>query len=335
MLDRILSVLVALSLAFLVWLYARSRDQEVLDNVPVPVHVNLARGQADDYSLEVPEPCQVPVSFSGPPSRIHELRTMLQRGELSVEVTLTIPEEHRGESHYIENVRIDAAEIHAPPGVTPMLVEGRNRVPVALHHLVEQRLPVRFDYAGDDRVERVRIEPAKVLVRGPEEVLDRLRDLPTQPYQFPARPDAPTAPQPLTLGPVPLVQEIDGRPVHVTPPAVAVRLVLQPRKQVYDLDLPIHFLCPANFALQPRFTGDGHDAHVQVSVEGPAGNEPPAVFALIDLTRHRFEQGLHHEPLRLQLPGDCRAVDDTPRLVPFRLDPPEPTVKGVFNEPGQ
>jgi hypothetical protein len=30
MLDRIISTLVALSLAMLVWLYARSRDQELL-----------------------------------------------------------------------------------------------------------------------------------------------------------------------------------------------------------------------------------------------------------------------------------------------------------------
>ena len=36
MFDRLLSALVATGLALLVWLYARSRDQEILDNVPVP-----------------------------------------------------------------------------------------------------------------------------------------------------------------------------------------------------------------------------------------------------------------------------------------------------------
>jgi hypothetical protein len=56
MLDRLLSALVALCLAFLVWLYARSRDQEILDNVPLPVSVTLAASQADEYSLEVTEP---------------------------------------------------------------------------------------------------------------------------------------------------------------------------------------------------------------------------------------------------------------------------------------
>lgn len=331
MIDRILSMVVALSLALLVWLYARSRDQEVLDNVPVPVHINLARAQAADYSLEIPDPCQVPVSFSGPPARIHELRTLLQRGELNVEVVLTVPVEHRRDSHYTDNVRIDAADIHAPPGVTPMLVEGRNRIPVALHHLIERHLPVSFDYTGDDRMERVTLEPSSVRVRGPEDVLERLRTLPTQPYALPNRPDGPSAAQPLTLGPVPLVQELEGRPVHVTPAAVIVRAVLLPRKRVYELDVPIHFLCPANFALEPRFTDEGRDGRVTLTVEGPAGDEPPPVLAFIDLTRHKFEQGLHHEPIRLQLPGECRLVQDAPRLVPFRLDPPEPTLKGVFN----
>ena len=47
MIDRILSVVVALSLALLVWLYARSRDQEMLDNVTVPVQVILSPRQAD------------------------------------------------------------------------------------------------------------------------------------------------------------------------------------------------------------------------------------------------------------------------------------------------
>src|SRR5438093_6701432 len=82
MFDRLVSALVALSLALLVWLYLRSRDQELLDNVPIPVQVSLAPGQADHYEVEVSGPCQVPVSFLGPPSRIRELRGLLQRGEL-------------------------------------------------------------------------------------------------------------------------------------------------------------------------------------------------------------------------------------------------------------
>ena len=42
MMDRFLSCLMAVSLALLIWLYARSREQETLDNVPVPVEVVLS-----------------------------------------------------------------------------------------------------------------------------------------------------------------------------------------------------------------------------------------------------------------------------------------------------
>ena len=95
MVDRILSFLVALSLAFLVWLYARSREQEILDNVPIPVDVTLTASQADQYILDVTGPSQVSVSFAGPPARIRELRGMLQRGELRVDMKLTVPEDRQ------------------------------------------------------------------------------------------------------------------------------------------------------------------------------------------------------------------------------------------------
>src|SRR5262249_58318614 len=123
---------VALSLALLVWLYARSRDQEILDNTPIPVHVTLPADLEDQYHLELSGPAQVMVSFTGPPVRIRELRGILQRNELSVDVTLTIPDERLNESRYSDTVVIESSDIHAPPGVTPLVLEGRNRVPVTL-----------------------------------------------------------------------------------------------------------------------------------------------------------------------------------------------------------
>src|SRR5688572_3716390 len=112
MLDRVLSFLVALSLAFLVWLYARSRDQEILDNMPIPVDVALSPSQADLYVLEVNGPAQVPVSFSGPPARVRELRGMLQRGELRVEMRLSVPDDRLQESRYLDTVRVEATDVH-------------------------------------------------------------------------------------------------------------------------------------------------------------------------------------------------------------------------------
>src|SRR5688500_11571583 len=100
MIDRFFSSLVAVSLALLVWLYARSRDQEVLDNVTVPVAVVLAPRQAEHYTLELAGPAQATVTFSGPPQRIRELHLMLQRKELHVVKTIAVPNERLGDGRY-------------------------------------------------------------------------------------------------------------------------------------------------------------------------------------------------------------------------------------------
>jgi hypothetical protein len=333
MLDRILSALVALSLAFLVWLYARCRDQELLDNVPVPVQITLAPGQGEQYTLEAPDTCQVAVSFTGSPSRIRELRWMLRRGELRVAETVTVPQEHLQDSSYHEVLRIQDADIHPPPGVTAAVVQGRNRIPVTLHRLAERHLPVRFEYKSDDPVGGFAVDPPEVLVRGPEEVLDRTCVISTQPYLLPAQPDGALSTQPITVGPVPLVHELEGRPIHVTPASVSVRLSLRPRRKVYDLTLPVRFLCLPDFPLRPHFSGEEQNGTVKLKVEGPAADEPPLVLAFVDLTTGKFEQGLHREPLRLQLPGECKLVQDTPPTVTFRLDPPNVSVTGAPNNP--
>src|SRR5262245_11170622 len=117
MADRLTSALIALSLAILVSLYARSREQEVLDNVPVPVHLVLAASKSEQYDLEITGTTQILASFAGPPSRIRELRGWLQRGDLRVDATVTIPEERQQEVRYADTVRIDASDIHAPPGI--------------------------------------------------------------------------------------------------------------------------------------------------------------------------------------------------------------------------
>src|SRR5438270_949883 len=171
MIDRFITALMALSLAFLMWFYMRSRDQDTLDNVPVPVKITLA--QPDQYDLDLPDPCNIVASFAGPPSRIRELRNMLHHGEMAVEITLSVPESLQNESPYLETVVVNASDLRPPQGVTSMVVEGRNRVPVTLHRLVQRSLPVRFNHLLEDRVQSSVLEPQTVLVRGPREVLDR------------------------------------------------------------------------------------------------------------------------------------------------------------------
>ncbi len=324
MLDRIFSLIVALGMAALIWLYARSRDQDLLDNVAVPVQIAVAAGQADHYSIDVAGPSQVPVSFAGPAARLRELRGMLQRGELCVNVTLAVPDAHQSEPRYQEVVRIDQDDIHAE-GVTPILIEGRNRLLVTLHRLVERRLPVRFDHAADESVAQAVIEPPTALVRGPQEVLDHLRALPTQRVALPAPPEGPSA-ETIDLGPVPLVDEAEGKPVTASPGAVLLRVTLQPRSRMYEVEAPIHFLCPPGFPRQPRFRND-RDSTVTVRLRGPASEEAPRVSAYIDLTTPgKFGaagvSGLYEEPLQVQLPAGFQLLDPVHPFVAFELVPP-------------
>jgi hypothetical protein len=321
--NLLLEGAVALSLAFLVWLYTRSRDQETLDNVPVPVEIGLAVGQLDQYDLEVAGQSRVPVSFTGPPSCIRELRGLLQRGAVQVDLTLTVPEERRGEARYHDTVRVQASDVPVPPGVVAMVAEGRNRIPVTLRRLVELRLPVRLDYVSDDRIGQLKLEPATVLVRGPQDVLERARAVPTTPYTLAAPPEPTSTREAWVRGQVPLVKELEGRPIRCVPAAVAFRIRFPPRRKVYDLaNVPIKFLCPGDFALRPRF-GCEHPGKLKLRVTGPA-DEPPAVQAYLDLTVGEFGPGRNVERLQIQLPRDYQLVKEPPRLIPFHLEPLDP-----------
>jgi hypothetical protein len=334
MLDRVISALVAVSLALLVWLYMRSRDQEVLDNVMVPVHITLAPGQQDQYDLEISGPSQVPLSFVGPPSRIHDLRALLQRGEFQIDYLLTVPGERLEEAHYLDTVRIDAGELHTPPGVTAIAQEGRNRIAVTLRRLLERQLPVRLHNAPEDRVAQVRFEPATVLVRGPQEVLDRARFIDTQPYNLPARGEA-IGQEVLSLDALPLEQEIDGRRVRATPSTVTAHLTIQPQRKIYELaDVPVQFLSPANFPLRPLFSDD-RAGKISLRLVGPTGEELPAVVAFIELSGRKWEPGLYEEPVHLQLPKNFQLAQTPPRPVPFQLVPLEPAIKTAGGTQGQ
>jgi hypothetical protein len=327
MYDRIISSLVAVSLALLVWLYARSRDQEVLDNVPIPVQVRLAEGQADNYSLEVAGPAQAVVSFTGPPERIHELRGLLQRNELHIDLTLTVPEARQNDSRYSDTVRVEASDVPAPPGVTPILVEGRNRIAVTVHRLVDQWLPVAFNSVEGPPPPDLAVEPKKVRVRGPQEVLERARCIPTEPSELPSRP-AHAPPTADAVGRVPLVQKLEDCPVRVEPAKVTVRVPPQLRKEFVLPDVPVHFLCPAEFTLRPEFFSE-RDGRVTVRVTGPTQDEPPTrVYVYVDLTHGQFLSGANHEPLQLQLPPGFQPADDRLPTVTFNLQPADFIPKG-------
>lgn len=319
MIDRILSLLMALCLGSLIWLYTRSREQEMLDNVTLPVEVSLVARQADLFSLELPGTPQVVVSFSGTPQRIRELHHMLQRKELRIEKTISVADERLNESRIADSLNIEADDINAPVGVTAIVSEGRNRISYTLHRLIERRLPVRFDHLRDAPAGTVILDPSTVMVRGPKDILERTQFINTKPSDLPSRP-VQAAGNILAIGKVSLVEEIEGRAVRAVPASVQVRVPNQVQK-TYELnDVQVQFLCPPNFHLRPKFI-DERSGKLTLKLQGPAREESPKVYAFIDLTKGKFVSGLNHEPLQIQIPRDFQMVQEPPRVIAFELLP--------------
>ena len=322
--HSLLEMLVAISLAFLVWLYTYSRGHETIDLVSIPVQITLAPGTAGNYALDIPGGNRIPVSFSGPLSRIRELRTLLQRGAVQANVTVAVPEDRQKDPVYRDTIEVQAAEIRVPAGVLVVVTEGRNQMPVVLHRLAERHLPIRLEYAGEPRISQVKLEPASVLVRGPKAILDRARALSTQPYAPPQTWETNAQADAVIRGQIPLVAELEGRPVQVAQTSVSVRCRLHPRQKVYELtDVPVQFLCPPDFPWRTRLTAD-QAARINLRLLGPAGDEPPVVQAYVDLTQGSFGRGRNVAPLRLQLPRDFQLAHDAPQRVAFQLSPIEP-----------
>ena len=322
MIDRVLSLFVAVSLALLVWLYARSRDQEVLDHVPIPVEVTLAPGHGDQYSLEIVGPAQVLATFTGPPPRIRELRSLLQRDRLRVELSFSVPEERRKEIKLYETLLVETSNFQTPAGVTTALVAGRNQVRIVLHKLGQRHLPVRFDSSLESGTGPFGIEPASVLVHGPLEVLERISAIPTQPWVLRGQ----------GRDNVPLLRDLENRPIRCEPGSVQVKRLMPSTRKTYELcDVPVHFLTPTGFAHRPRFSND-RAGKVTLRVVGPAQDEPPRVQAFVDLTARGFSEAGNRdavkprwfeEPVQVQLPRDFELADETARLITFELVPPE------------
>jgi hypothetical protein len=104
---------------------------------------------------------------------------------------------------------------------------------------------------------------------------------------------------------------------------------LQPQQKLYELtDVPVQFLCPANFSLRPLFS-DNHPGRITLRLLGPAGEETPAVIAFIDLSGRHWEPGRYEETLKLQLPANFRLARSAPQRLAFQLAPLEAGVTGV------
>lgn len=319
-----MELVVALSLALLVWIYTRSREESSLDHIEVPVKMSLAPGMAGKYELQVNGASRIPMSFTGPPSRIRELRRNIQRGQLHVTVQVAVPEENSNENTYHDVVRIEPERVPVPPGVVTVIAEGHNSIRYTLHRLAERHLPVQLDYTGELKISQIKLDPPTVLVRGPKDVLDRARAISTQPHNITLPADA-AARNAFLEGQASLVRELDGRPVQTTPSSITFRYKVHSPKKTYTLtDVPVRFLCPADFAWLPRFA-DPKMSKVTLKVRGPAGEEPPSVTAFLDLSGADLCSGRNVLPLRIHVAPEFQLVNEPPRLIAFYLDPVDQT----------
>src|ERR1019366_6480313 len=150
----LLELVVSVCLACLVWLYTHNRARNSIDRVAVPVQVQLAAHQRDQFALELSEQRTVLASFSGPHSRIREVRRNLQRGLLKATLTLTIPEEKKVEAMVSEMLHVDEDAFNVPAGVKVEIAQ--ESLPITVHRLTERTLPVRLEFTGEARVSQIK-----------------------------------------------------------------------------------------------------------------------------------------------------------------------------------
>ncbi|MFO0964464.1 MAG: YbbR-like domain-containing protein [Gemmataceae bacterium] len=312
----VLEMLVAFSLAFLIWLYMHSRAQTTLDQEKIPVQIQLAPGQRELFNMEVVGDPHIIASFSGPSSRLRELKKRLQRGLVKASVVWTVSDEKLNDLSWTESIRVDPTHIEAPPGVHIDLDENSRSCRINLQRMSERVLPVRLEYAGELKVSQIKVEPATVQVRGPQEVLDKAVAISTQPCAL----EPPSGADPLVRGKVALVSEIDGRPVSVNPKQVNFRCAVVAKQKAYEVtDVPVLFLCPPEFPYRPRFADD-KAGKISVRIVGPSSDERPPVLAYVELNGASLSRGRNLEPVRLQLPKDFTLLSNSSPVIAFYLD---------------
>jgi hypothetical protein len=315
----LLEMAVALCLAFLIWLYTHSRGEAVLDNVAIPVDLQLSSGQQNLYDLEIQGPRQVTASFSGASSRIRELRRKLQRGLVKAVIPCSVPEQRLKDGRFSEKIQVEPGHIAVPPGVMTVLTEEGNLLQATFYRIVERQLPVRLEHTPEARVRPLEIEPAMVTVRGPKEVLERARFIPTQPYGFAPSPEG-SVEESIVQGQVELVSEMGGKTIQARPETVTFTCRVQPKQKIYELtEVPVLFLSPPGFPWRPRF-GPDQTGKISLRIMGPPGEEIPPVHGFVDLTKGNFTRGRNLEPIHVKLPREFQLVPQGPQLISFHLD---------------
>lgn len=327
MFDRyFITPIIALGLAFLVWVYMRSRDQEV-QTYPIPVEITLDVQQADRYSFDSkPENQTVRVKFYGLPSRLREVKDKVESKSLVIRHIVRVPAvvDQRQDNDYQEMIQFDSSELTLPLGVHADINPMEGRLLVKLRRMMERTLPIQQSVttgSAQYEVDNIRVEPPTVKVFGPKSTLEQMTQLVLDPWQ-PRLPSGLSLTEEEVGGIIYMPSKIKQDLVKITPERVDIRARLKPALRVYELtDVPIAFLCPANFPYRPHFTADRHGTLTQLKVRGPL-NRSPEVRAYIDLTtRPNLKPGLYpDEAVLIDLPNGYYLAQDPPRLSAFKLE---------------
>ncbi len=317
MVDRIISALLALGLASMIWFQTRNRNIETLARVAIPLEISIPKEKEGDFIINLRSKPNVEASFHGSPRLIREVELRLKRDDFRIKLGISIPPERQLENFWEEQLTVEADSLPLlPPGVSVTLDDRSNRISFLVTRIVERELPVRLLADSGTALPDLILDPASVTVRGPKEVLQNALFIPTVAMQVNSQPGSPFRLPPS----IPIATEIDGKQVVSTPSTVGIRQPARPQKTYEIPDVPVAFLYSPNLGLKPRFIND-RDAKVTVRVRGPNQDQPPVVYAFVDLTKSRFLSGLTTEPLLILPPPDFQLVQEEIKKVGIELLP--------------
>lgn len=329
MLDRIATPIIALGLAFLVWVYFRSASQETLER-NVKVVFQMSPQQREQYEI-MDSTMEIPVSFTGPGSRMKELRAMFFRNEITIVRTITVPESHLQADRFTFSDSFAESQINVPPGIRVDIPQNRRAFQVQLKRMIKKNLKVKPRFQADDmeRVTNIVAQPSEVEVRGPQEVLAREEYLPTLQIRLPESSSEKDEPYERT---VLLTERIGEVRIERNPPGVNVNFTLKAAQRIHDVsDVPVQFMTPQGFPFVPKFLNE-RAGTISLKVKGPA-QKPTGIMAFVDLTKKPYEKGLQpaDEPIQLVLPPGYELAQKPPRLsTSFELVP----LSGASKPPG-
>lgn len=315
MVDRIISALLALGIASMIWLQTRNRDFETLSRVKIPLELTLPKDKEGEFTISLRSKPNVEASFQASPRRMREVESLLKRDDFRIRVEIPIPPERLQENSWEDQYTIEADSMPLlPPGVGVTMEDRSNRISYVVTSIIERQLPVRLVTDLGTAPPDLVLDPPSVIVRGPRDVIQKALFIPTQAAPVDSRPGSPLRFPPR----IPIVAEIEGKKITATPSTVGIRQPARPQKTYEITDVPVSFLCPPNQGLRPRFINE-RDGKISVRVRGPIQDQPPAVYAFVDLTKSRFLAGLTTEPIQMIPPPEFQLEQEELKKVGIEL----------------